>query len=212
MKLLTIPIFLLGFLLTVCAVTPSTIMAQTPAPALLAPGSISPDFTLPDLDGIHHSLGQYLADGKIVVLEWFNPDCPFVMKHHKNNRTMSETYARSKDHGIVWLAINSGAPGLQGHGMERNQRAHKEYRMQYPLLLDPTGRVGKQYGARTSPHMFVILPDGKVAYNGAIDDDRSVHQLGKTNHVMEALEAVAAGKTVTTAETRPYGCSVKYAD
>ena len=211
MKHATNTTFLLGTLLLVSLAGAPTADAQTPPPVLITPGTTAPDIALQDLEGLHHSLGDYLADGKIVVLEWFNPDCPFVIKHHKNNRTMAETYARFQDHGVVWLAINSGAPGLQGHGLERNQRAHREYSMQYPVLLDPTGRVGKQYGARTSPHMFVITPDGIVVYNGAIDDDRSVHQLGKTNHVMEALEAVVAGRPVATAETRPYGCSVKYA-
>jgi peroxiredoxin len=182
------------------------------APALaVAPGNPAPDFTLTDTEGNVHTLSEYLGEGKIVVLEWFNPDCPFIVKHHKTFRTMAETRERFAEHGLVWLAINSGAPGLQGHGLERNQRAVKEFEMTFPVLLDPAGDVGRAYGAKTSPHMFVITPEGTVVYNGAIDDDRSAAKLGDTNHVAEALAAVVAGEPVAVAETRPYGCSVKYA-
>jgi peroxiredoxin len=188
------------------------LLITTSAAIAVTPGTEAPDFTLLDTEGHKHTLSEYLADGKIVVLEWFNPDCPFIVKHHKHHRTMAETQERFAKHGVVWLAINSGAPGLQGHGLEHNQKARQEFKMTAPVLLDPTGRVGKLYGARTSPHMFVITTEGVVVYNGAIDDDRSAMQLGATNHVAEALQAVVAGQPVKTAETRPYGCSVKYAD
>ncbi len=148
----------------------------------------------------------------MVVLEWFNPDCPFIKKHHLDHKTMNETFAAVKDQGVVWLAINSGAPGKQGAGLERNRKAVEDYGVPFPVLLDPEGTVGRAYGARTTPHMFVIAADGTVAYAGAIDDDRSADTLGKTNDVAAALAAVLAGKPVATAETRPYGCSVKYAD
>jgi peroxiredoxin len=209
MKLLTTVTILVTALLFGAAM-PAT--ASTATGAVLTPGTKAPDFTLLDTTNQRHVLGDYLAQGKIVVLEWFNPDCPFVVKHHKHHRTMAEAYTRFKDRGVVWLAINSGAPGLQGHGLERNKKAHDEFGMLYPVLLDPTGRVGKQYGARTSPHMFVIKPDGVLVYNGAIDDNRSATELGATNHVVEALQAVIANLPVKVAETRPYGCSVKYAD
>jgi peroxiredoxin len=197
--------------LTIGLAALATLMIVVPALAI-TPGNPAPDFTLPDLDGNEHTLSEYLGEGKIVVLEWFNPDCPFIVKHHKNHRTMAETLEQFAEHGVVWLAINSGAPGLQGHGLERNERARKEFAMTFPLLLDPSGEVGKAYGAKTSPHMYVITPEGTVVYNGAIDNDRSAGKLGDTNHVAEALAAVVAGKPVEVAETRPYGCSVKYAD
>lgn len=182
-------------------------------PALaVTPGNKAPDFTLEDTAGQSHTLSKYLGEGKTVVLEWFNPDCPFIVKHHKNHKTMAETYQRFMEQGVVWLAINSGGPGLQGHGLERNQRAHEEFAMLNPILLDPTGQVGKLYGAKTSPHMYIITPEGTVIYNGAIDDNRSAGELGKTNHVAVALEAHFAGKPVPVAETPPYGCSVKYAN
>jgi len=180
------------------------------AMAGLEPGDTAPGFTLMDTEGTEYILQTYLDDGKTVVLEWFNPDCPFIKKHHANHRTMNETFAAVKDEGVVWLAINSGAKGNQGNGLERNQKAVKEYEMPFPVLIDESGEVGRAYGAKTTPHMFIITPEGVVAYNGAIDDDRSASKLGETNYVAAALKEMAAGKKITTAETQPYGCSVKY--
>lgn len=178
--------------------------------AALAPGDDAPGFVLEDTEGKEHSLASYLADGKVVVLEWFNPDCPFIKKHHATHKTMNETYARFKDQGVVWLAVNSNSPGKQGHGLKRNRQAVIEYDLPFPVLLDEIGVVGRAYGAKTTPHMFVIAGKGVVAYAGAIDDDDSVGTLGGTNHVAAALEAVLAGGTPAVAETDPYGCSVKY--
>lgn len=183
-----------------------------PAAAGVKPGDIAPDFKLKDTAGVEHTLSQYLKDGKIVVLEWFNPDCPFIIKHHKLNRTMNETYANLAHKGMVWLAINSGAAGKQGAGLERNQKAVAEYEMPFPLLLDENGATGRAYGAKTTPHMFVIGKDGKVAYAGAIDDDPSPTVPGKRNYVISALRAVMDGRDVPEPATKPYGCSVKYAD
>jgi len=174
------------------------------------PGDVAPGFTLKAVDGTEHSLQGYLDDGKIVVLEWFNPDCPFIRKHHEKNKTMNETYAAFADRGVVWLAINSGAPGKQGAGWERNQKAAKDFRIPFPVLMDESGAVGRAYGAKTTPHMFIVTAEGKVAYEGAIDDDRSAAELGKTNYVAAALEEILAGKAVTTKVIPPYGCSVKY--
>jgi len=182
-----------------------------PAAMAAAPGETAPAFTLTDTDGFEHTLSDYLAAGRTVVLEWFNPDCPFIKKHHIVHRTMNETYAATGD-DVVWLCINSSAPGKQGAGLKRNRKARKEYAMPYPVLLDADGAVGRLYGAKTTPHMFVVTPDGAVAYAGAIDDDRSADRLGGTNHVAAALSAMAAGEAVPVAETRPYGCSVKYGD
>jgi peroxiredoxin len=186
-------------------------LVASSALAGLEPGDQAPPFILTDTAGAEHSLQTYLDEGRIVVLEWFNPDCPFIKKHHANHRTMNETYAAVKDAGVVWLAINSGAKGKQGNGLERNQKAVKEFEMPFPLLLDESGEVGKAYGAKTTPHMFIITADGLVAYNGAIDDNRSADKLGETNYVAKALQEMAAGKKVSAAVTRPYGCSVKYA-
>ena len=181
------------------------------AEAGVLPGEAAPDFTLPDTGGTDHTLSTYLKAGKTVVLDWFNPDCPFIIKHHVKHKTMNETYAAVKDHDVVWLAINSNAEGKQGYGLERNRKAVAEYDIPFPLLMDPAGAVGRLYGAKTTPHMFIITPDGKVVYSGAIDDDRSPAELGKTNHVLQALHELMQGGKVQLAETAPYGCSVKYA-
>jgi len=181
-----------------------------PALAEVAPGDTAPDFTLKDTDGQEHHLQQYLDAGKTVVLEWFNPDCPFIKKHHKNSRNMNEIFAKVKDHDVVWLAINSSAAGKEGAGLGRNQKAHKNYEMPFPILMDESGTVGRSYAAKTTPHMFVISSKGEVMYNGAIDDNRSPTAMGKVNYVTSALHAVLSGEKVAEPTTRPYGCSVKY--
>lgn len=170
----------------------------------------APDFTLTDLDGKEHHLQDYLDAGKIVVLEWFNPDCPFVQKHHLKNHTMAETYAKYQGDKIVWLAINSGAPGTQGNGLERNKKAREDYGIEYPILLDENGTVGHAYGAKTTPHMFVIASSGEFLYRGAIDDNESPAKLGTTNYVANCLAKVTAGEPVEYLQTKSYGCSVKY--
>ncbi len=185
-------------------------LLSMPALGAVSPGDQAPDFTLTDTSGKEHQLATYLEDGKTVVLEWFNPDCPFIVKHHQTNKTMNEAYEKVKVQDVVWLAINSSAKGKQGYGLERNQKAIEEYEMPFPILLDPEGKVGREYSAKTTPHMFVITSDGIVAYNGAIDDDRSVAKLGKTNHLLAALHDLLQGNDVKVAETKPYGCSVKY--
>jgi peroxiredoxin len=184
--------------------------AAAMAPQAAHVGQQAPDFTLTDTDGRSHALHDDLEQGKTVVLEWFNPDCPFIKKHHLYNKTMNDLYAKVKDRGVVWLAINSGAPGKQGHGLERNRKAREEYAMPFPILLDENGAVGRMYGAKTTPHMFVIAADGILVYSGAIDDDRSPSQLGKTNYVVAALNQLLSGGKVGISETQPYGCSVKY--
>ena len=174
-------------------------------------GEPAPGFTLTDTDGKTIALADLLDGKHVVVLEWFNPGCPFILKHHQLNRTMDDLAARYRDRGVVWLAINSGAAGRQDAGLEANRKAKEEFKIGFPILLDESGEVGKAYGAKTTPHMFVIAPDGKLAYAGAIDDDRSPSTLGKVNHVADAIDALLAGKPVAVKETQPYGCSVKYA-
>jgi peroxiredoxin len=190
--------------------TPATPPAATPAatPVQLKIGDTAPDFELTDTAGKVHKLSQY-AD-KTVVLEWFNPDCPFVRKHHQKTTSMHDTQAFAAKQGVVWLAVNSGAPGKQGAGLDRNKKAIEEFKIAYPLLLDESGAVGKSYGAKTTPHMFVISK-GKIVYAGAIDDRPDAEALGKVNYVREVLTQVSAQKAVNPAETKPYGCSVKYA-
>jgi peroxiredoxin len=173
-------------------------------------GQAAPDFTLVDLNGDSHTLSEYTQEGKIVVLEWFNPDCPFVKKHHKFNKTMDTLAKEFADDGVVWLAINSGAPGKQGAGVERNLSAVEEFGIEYPMLMDDSGEVGKAYGAKVTPHMYIINTDGVLVYAGAIDNDSSARKLGDVNYVKQALTEVLAGEPVSVPESRAYGCSVKY--
>lgn len=174
-------------------------------------GANAPDFTLTDTAGTEHTLSAYA--GKTVVLEWFNPDCPFVKKFHYATKTMHETHAKfADDPSIVFLAINSGAPGKQGHGLERNQKAIEEYKIQYPVLLDESGEVGKLFGAKRTPEIFIVDGEGVVRYHGPIDSDSSAREVGD-NYVELALTQLRNGETdIVTPTTDVYGCAVKYAN
>ncbi len=172
-------------------------------------GEAAPDFTLTDTDGKTVKLSEIGKD-KIVVLEWFNPGCPFVQKHHVTFDTMTKTAAAYKDKGVVWVAINSGGAGKEGASKEDNVKAKKDWKMDYPILMDETGATGRAYGAKTTPHMYVIGKDGKLMYKGAIDNDRSAGKQGDKNYVKNALDEIIAGKKVSEAETTSYGCGVKY--
>lgn len=200
---------LLGSLILGLTAASATSLTTEPAKGVKA-GDKAPAFTLTDTTGTEHSLQSYLDQGKIVIIEWFNPDCPFVQKHHLRFKTMQETAAKAKEMGAVWIAINSGAPGMQGAGLERNTKAIEDYGIKAPVLLDESGEVGLSYGALVTPHMYIITPEGIVAYQGAIDNNRSARTLGDTNYVLQALEQIKAGETVTEPNTKPYGCGVKY--
>jgi peroxiredoxin len=182
-------------------------------PAAAAVGKPAPDFKLPDLAGKEVSLASF--KGKVVVLEWFNPGCPFVKKAHGQGSLVDAAKRHAKN-GVVWLAINSGGPGKQGADVAMNTEAAKAWSMAHPILRDETGAVGKAYGATNTPHMYVIDKNGVLVYAGAIDNspdgEGKSPQGGKLiNHVDAALEDVAAGKPVRTPTTKAYGCTVKYA-
>jgi peroxiredoxin len=175
-------------------------------------GAAAPDFSLPDAGGKTHSLSQY--KGKYVVLEWFNPECPFVKKHYGSGN-MQKLQADHSSKGVVWLSIDSSAPGAEGNlSPEQAQKVIKDWNTkQTALLLDPDGKVGRSYGARNTPHMFVINPEGKVIYEGAIDSKATPNPNdipSSTNYVKVALDESMGGKPVSNAKTRPYGCSIKY--
>lgn len=179
------------------------VLVRADEPAKAEVGQAAPDFKLVDVEGKEHALAD--LKGKVVVLEWFNPDCPYVKKHHATHKTMQETAAKLAEKGVVWLAINSGAEGKQGAGPERNKRAKDEYKVAYPILLDMDGKVGRAYGAKATPTMVVIDAEGKLAYMGAIDDDASPKQRGAKNYVALAVEALLEGKPVAEPKTRAYG-------
>lgn len=173
-------------------------------------GAKAPQFTLKDTDGKEHKLSDYA--GKTVVLEWFNPQCPFVVAAHEKDgalRDMSAKYARE---GVVWLSINSSAPGKEGAGLDLNKKMRDEWKIGNPVLLDESGDIGRAYGAKSTPHMFIIDAKGMIAYKGALDNAPRGKVEGdkKIAYVEDALAEIKAGKPVTTKETRSYGCSVKY--
>jgi len=175
-------------------------------------GKPAPDFTLTDLDGKEVKLAAF--KGKVVVLEWFNPGCPFVTRSHTVGSLVDTAKRRMKD-GVVWLGINSGAAGKQGADTQANAQAAKTWSIPNPILRDATGVVGKAYGATNTPNMFVIDKTGTVVYAGAIDNSpdgegKSPRGGKLVNYVDAALDDVAAGRPVQTAVTRPYGCTVKY--
>ncbi len=182
---------------------------EKPALQAATVGSQAPDFKLTDTDGKEVKLSSFA--GKIVVLEWFNPDCPFVKKYHESNKTVAELQEKYGKQGVVWLAINSGAAGKEGAGKERNVKAKADWKLAYPVLLDENGRVGREYGAKRTPTIYIIDKNGILAYSGAIDDSKDdVSKVGKTNYVANALDELIAGKAVTTKETESFGCAVKY--
>jgi peroxiredoxin len=177
-------------------------------------GKTAPDFTLTDSNGKSHSLSDY--KGKVIVLEWFNHGCPFVVKHYDSGN-MPKLQKEYTAKGVVWLSICSSAPGKQGYGTgdEQNAEAKKTGAAPTAILIDADGKVGRLYGARSTPSMYVITKKGSLAYAGAIDDKPTTDQAdikGAKNYVKEALDEVLGGKTVATASTKSYGCSVKYAN
>jgi peroxiredoxin len=177
-------------------------------------GETAPQFTLKNAKGTDVSLKNFA--GSTVVLEWFNPGCPFVKKFYANG-DMQKFQKDAREKGVVWLTINSSAEGKQGHvAQEDADDTMRDLNMQSnEFLLDPTGAVGKFYGARTTPHMFVIDAKGTLAYAGAIDSTpstRSSDISSSTNYVLAAIEALAANKPIAESDTEPYGCSVKYAE
>lgn len=176
-------------------------------------GQPAPAFTLADLDGKSHNLSDF--KGKTVVLEWVNPECPFVVKHYEKSGNLPSTQKAATADGVVWLLINSAAPGKQGDfdaekakaWLAKNKAAATAY------LRDVDGKVGKAYGAKTTPQIFVINAEGALVYNGAIDSKRSTNAddiAGAENYAKSALADLKAGRPVATATTQPYGCSVKY--
>jgi len=173
-------------------------------------GEAAPDFKLTDTEGKEISLAALTKSGKIVVIEWYNPECPYIVKHHKTHTTFNDLHAKYAAKGVEFIAINSGAKGKQGYGKELNTEMKAKFKLPYPVLLDENGEVGRSYGAKNTPQVYIVTKDGKLAYNGAIDDDRSVDTLGKTNYVSKALDEILANTSVSTPETKPYGCGVKY--
>ena len=199
--------------LTACT-APDATAATSPVTATAVVGQRAPAFQLVDSKGKSRSLAEFA--GKTVVLEWTNHECPFVKKHYGSGN-MQAQQRQATAAGVVWLSINSSAPGKQGNvdGAAAERVRSQARAAQTAYLLDPTGTVGRTYGAKTTPHMYVIDPKGVLRYAGGIDSIPSpdVDDIAKaTKYVPQALAEFAAGKPVSVPVTRPYGCSVKYAD
>ncbi|MFC0679794.1 thioredoxin family protein [Lysobacter korlensis] len=197
---------------TACAAPDASAAAATEAAAKV--GQPAPAFQLVDSTGKKHALADYA--GKTVVLEWTNHECPFVKKHYGSGNMQKQQRDATAD-GVVWLSINSSAPGKQGNvDGAAAEKVRKDARaVQTAYLLDPTGDTGRAYGAKTTPHMYVIDPKGVLRYAGGIDSIPSpdTADIAKaTQYVPQALAELAAGKPVSVSVTRPYGCSVKYAN
>ncbi|PXA04360.1 thioredoxin family protein [Coraliomargarita sinensis] len=175
-------------------------------------GAKAPEFTLTDTNGTEHSLSDF--KGKYVVLEWTNHGCPFVKKHY-NEGHMQALQEKMTDQGVVWLVVNSGAPGKQGSVTpeQGNKQIADKGIKATAMLLDTDGKVGRAYDARVTPHMYVIAPDGELIYQGAIDSIKStkVEDIEKaTNYVKAAYMSHKKGEPVESPTTTPYGCGVKY--
>ena len=174
-------------------------------------GNKAPEFSLRTATGEMVSLADYR--GKFVVLEWTNPGCPFVQKFYDVGK-MQEFQKEAKEMGAVWLTINSTSPKHKDHLSEsQNVAYHKEKKMESPILIDASGEVARAYGAKRTPHCFVIDPNGVVIYQGAIDsgsraDPKEI--ASSTNFVLAALKEGKAGQEITKARTNPYGCTIKF--
>ena len=198
------------FVATLLAVSMAVLVSA--AQAAVAPGQAAPEFSLVDINGKVQKLSDYR--GKYVVLEWFNSECPFVQKHYESGN-MQALQARYTQKGVAWLGINSTSPRHSNYrDPARSQAILKEWKSApTAFVLDPDGKVGKQYGARTTPHMYVINPKGTLVYVVGIDDRPSTSQrdiAAAKNLVAAALDESLSGKPVGTPSAMPYGCSVKY--
>ncbi len=199
--------------LSVTALALAAQIAAAPAHAEAVSGQPAPQFTAGASDG--STVGLAGLKGKTVVLEWTNDECPYTVKHYTtgNMQTLQKEAAAS---GVVWLTVASSAAGQQGYvdAAKANELTASRKAAPAKVLLDAQGTLGHLYGAKSTPHMFVVAPDGTLAYQGAIDDQPSANPdtvKGARNYVREAIAAVQAGKTPAVATTRAYGCSIKYA-
>ena len=191
----------------------ASLVASDTVGAAARVGDPAPGFTSTDSNGRTHNLSDY--KGKLVVLEWHNRECPYTRKHYESSN-MQKLQKEWTGKGVVWLTVISSAPGEQGYVTAADENAYLRKMNAAPtaVLLDPKGELGRLYGARTTPHMFVIDANGALVYNGAIDDRPTTDTAdvaGATNYVSEALQQASNSKPVAAATTQPYGCNVKYA-
>ncbi len=199
-------------LVALAATAAASAAARTPAEAAVQTGRAAPDFSVSDTKGARHALAAHR--GNTVILEWTNHECPYTVKHYATGN-MQALQAAATASGAIWLTVISSRPQTQGHveAVEADQLTTSRSAKPTGVVLDPRGQLGRLYGARTTPHMFIVDGSGVLVYMGAIDDRPSAsHASVKSarNYVREALDAMAAGRPITLASTRPYGCTVKY--
>ncbi len=210
--LVTASVIALISVVSASAATTTTKTTTTTTLTSAEVGKPAPTFMLKDTKGKTHSLADY--KGKTVVLEWLNFDCPFVKKHYSSGN-MAKLQEAETAKGTVWLSVVSSAKGKQGYfePKEMDARREKENGKQTAILYDTDGKVGKAYGAKTTPHMYVIDKNGMLAYRGGIDDKATteVEDVATAkNYVTAATEDLRAGRKIATNDTKPYGCGVKY--
>jgi peroxiredoxin len=198
----------LVFWLAVLAIFPAVLGAQEQAAAI---GSQAPDFELNSIDGKLHKLSDFR--GKIVVLEWTNPGCPVVQRHYRDG-LMPALQKECSGKGVIWLTINSTNPKHPNYQTaDALKSTYSDWQAAFTaLLMDSDGKAGKAFGAKTTPHVFVIDKQSKLAYNGAVDDDPQGSKETPVNYVRLAVDSLLKGEKIATTATRPYGCSVKYAE
>ena len=213
MKKAIIAAVILGVVVAIAAIASYRIRDSVPTSMKEPPvGSPAPALTLTDTKGKQHNLADY--KGKYVVLEWVNLGCPFVKKHYESGN-MQATQKKAVEKGVVWLSVCSSAKWKQGNlsAATWNEEMADRKMASTAVLLDESGEVGKSFGAKTTPHMYIVNPEGVLIYKGAIDDKPTTNKetiAGARNHVLAALDESMSGKPVSTASTTPYGCSVKY--
>ncbi len=202
----------LAYAMLAMAFIPAIISLNYEAHAAIEIGQAAPAINVKDINGNDFSLEQH--KGKTIVLEWTNHLCPFVVKHYSTGN-MQEVQKTATDNGVIWVSIVSSAPGKQGFTTPEEAATISKEKGSHATtkILDPLGEIGKAYDAKTTPHMFVISPEGNVVYKGAIDDNPSPNPKaveGARNLVLAALDDISSGRSVAVPQTSPYGCSVKY--
>lgn len=201
-----------SILSVISALAASLILSSTAVFAAVETGANAPDFTLTDTNGKTHSLSDF--KGKYVILEWTNHACPFVVKHYAEG-AMGKLQKKYTDKGAIWLTISSTNPEHQDYQTpaQANEWLKKHDAASTAMLLDPDGKVGRAYNAKTTPHIYIITPEGKLAYQGAIDSIASTKSADvdkADNYVKMAMAELMDKKPVSKATTKPYGCSIKY--
>ena len=184
-------------------------VGDSPQRGAVEPGDAAPEFELPDIDGVRLRLSEHAGRGKVVVLYWYNPTCRFVVNYAETNDAMRPVYERFGD-SVAWLAINSGSEASGTADPELNLARAKAQGIEYPVLMDTDGAIGRLYGAKVTPQFYVIDGQGVVRYVGTLDDANSDAKVGSRTYLADAIQAVLGGERVRPDEPRLFGCAVKY--